>query len=75
LIRLAIGGVSCASGLISSLYADQGAGRIDEVVIPAPEFRANFVGGVEIAAGLLLARGAVMECHPSAAHENFSARP
>jgi putative oxidoreductase len=57
LIRLAVGGVFSASGLIKFLYANQGAGRFAKLGIPAPEFLANFVGVVEIAAGLLLALG------------------
>ena len=57
LIRLAVGGVFFASGLIKFLYANQGAGRFAKLGIPAPEFMASFVGVVEIAAGLLLAVG------------------
>jgi putative oxidoreductase len=57
LIRLAVGGVFFASGLIKFLYANQGAGRFAKLGIPAPELTANFVGVVEIAAGLLLAVG------------------
>jgi putative oxidoreductase len=57
LIRLAVGGVFCASGLIKFLYANQGAGRFAKLGIPAPEFMSNVVGVVEIAAGLLLAVG------------------
>jgi putative oxidoreductase len=57
LIRLAVGGVFFSSGLIKFLYANQGAGRFAKLGIPAPEFMANFVGVVEIAAGLLLAVG------------------
>src|SRR5271170_677280 len=57
LIRLAVGGIFFASGLIKFLYANQGAGRFAKLGIPAPEFMANFVGVVEIAAGLLLAVG------------------
>jgi putative oxidoreductase len=57
LIRLAVGGVFFASGLIKFLYANQGAGRFAKLGIPAPEFMANFVGGVEIAGGILLALG------------------
>ena len=57
LIRLAVGGVFFASGLIKFLYANQGAGRFAKLGIPAPELMANFVGVVEIAAGLLLAVG------------------
>jgi putative oxidoreductase len=57
LIRLAVGGVFFASGLIKFLCANQGAGRFTKLGIPAPEFMANFVGVVEIAAGLLLAVG------------------
>jgi putative oxidoreductase len=57
MIRLAVGGVFSAPGLIKFLYANQGAGRFAKLGIPAPEFLANFVGVVEIAAGLLLALG------------------
>ena len=57
LIRLAVGGVFCASGLIKFLYPNQGVGRFAKLGIPAPEFLANFVGVVEIAAGLLLVVG------------------
>ena len=57
LIRLAVGGVFCASGLIKFLYVNQGAGRFAKLGIPAPEFLANFVGVVEIAAGLFLTVG------------------
>src|SRR5271163_3536434 len=57
LIRLAVGGVFFASGLIKFLYANQGAGRFAKLGIPAPAFLANFVGVVEIAAGLLLVVG------------------
>jgi putative oxidoreductase len=57
LIRLAVGGVFFASGLIKFLYANQGAGRFAKLGIPAPEFMANFVGVVEIAGGFLLAVG------------------
>jgi uncharacterized membrane protein YphA (DoxX/SURF4 family) len=56
-IRLAVGGVFFASGLIKFLYANQGVGRFAKLGIPAPELMANFVGVVEIAAGLLLAVG------------------
>ncbi len=59
LIRLAVGGVFLASGLIKFLYANQGAGRFAKLGIPAPVFMANFVGVVEIAAGFLLAVGLV----------------
>jgi uncharacterized membrane protein YphA (DoxX/SURF4 family) len=57
LIRLAVGGVFFASGLIKFLYANQGAGRFAKLGIPAPELTASFVGVVEIAAGILLAVG------------------
>ena len=36
LIRLAVGGVFFASGLIKFLYANQGAGRFTNLGIPAP---------------------------------------
>ena len=56
-IRLAVGGVFFASGLIKFLYVNQGAGRFAKLGIPAPELMANLVGVVEIAGGLLLAVG------------------
>jgi uncharacterized membrane protein YphA (DoxX/SURF4 family) len=56
-IRLAVGGVFFASGLIKFLYANQGAGRFAKLGIPAPELMANLVGVVEIAGGVLLAVG------------------
>ena len=57
LIRLAVGGVFCASGLVKFLYANQGVGRFTKLGIPHPELLANFVGVVEVGAGLLLAVG------------------
>ena len=57
LIRLAVGGVFFTSGLIKLLYANQGAGRFAKLGIPAPELMANFVGVVEITAGVLVAVG------------------
>ncbi len=57
LIRLAVGGVFFASGLIKFLYANQGAGRFAKLGIPAPELTASFVGAVEITGGILLALG------------------
>src|SRR3954447_15496934 len=57
LIRLAVGGVFFASGLIKFLYPNQGAGRFARLGIPAPEVLANFVGVVEAAGGLLLVAG------------------
>jgi uncharacterized membrane protein YphA (DoxX/SURF4 family) len=57
LIRLAVGGVFFASGLIKFLYANQGAGRFAKLGIPCPELMANFVGAVEITAGLLITVG------------------
>jgi putative oxidoreductase len=57
LIRLAVGGVFCASGLVKFLYANQGVGRFTKLSIPHPELLANFVGVVEVGAGLLLAVG------------------
>src|SRR5262249_9110533 len=57
LVRLAVGGVFLASGLIKFFYNNQGVGRFAKLGIPAPEVMADFVGGVEISAGLLLAVG------------------
>ena len=57
LVRLAVGGVFFASGLIKFLYSNQGVGRFVRLGIPAPEDMANFVGTVEVIAGLLLMVG------------------
>ena len=54
---MAVAGVFLSSGLIEFLYANQGVGRFVKLGIPAPGFTANFVGAVEVAAGLLLAAG------------------
>jgi uncharacterized membrane protein YphA (DoxX/SURF4 family) len=57
LIRLAVGGVFFTSGLVKFLYANQGASRFAKLGIPAPALMANFVGVVEIGAGVLVAVG------------------
>jgi putative oxidoreductase len=57
LIRLAVGGVFCTSGLVKFLHANQGLGRFTKLGIPHPDLLANFVGVVEVGAGLLLAVG------------------
>jgi putative oxidoreductase len=57
LIRLIVGYVFLASGLIKFIYSNQGVGRFLKIGIPAPEIMANFVGGVEIIAGALLLLG------------------
>src|SRR6516225_7963318 len=54
LLRLMAGGVFFWEGLLKFVYANQGVGRFTKLGIPFPHFTANFVGGLEIAGGLLL---------------------
>ena len=57
LVRLMAGGVFFWEGLLKFVYANQGVGRFTKLGIPAPEFTASFVGGLEIVGGLLLLLG------------------
>lgn len=57
LIRLIVGWVFLASGLIKFLYPNQGVGRFTKLGIPAPDILAPFVGVVEIVAGTLCVLG------------------
>jgi len=57
LLRLMAGGVFFWEGILKFVYANQGVGRFTKLGMPFPHFTANFVGGLEIAAGLLLLSG------------------
>lgn len=58
LIRLAVGGVFLSEGIQKFLYpAENGAGRLAKVGVPAPEVMGPFVGVVEIVCGALLLAG------------------
>jgi putative oxidoreductase len=57
LIRLMAGGVFLSEGILKFVYTNQGVGRFTKLAIPAPEFMANFVAGLEIVGGLLLIMG------------------
>lgn len=58
LIRLMVGGVFLSEGIQKFLFADaDGVGRFAKIGIPAPEFFAPFVGGVEIICGALILLG------------------
>jgi len=58
LIRLMVGGVFLSEGIQKFLYAARcGAGRFEKMGFPNPEFFGNFVGLVEIMAGLLILAG------------------
>jgi uncharacterized membrane protein YphA (DoxX/SURF4 family) len=58
LVRLAIAFVFITEGIQKFVYPEAlGAGRFAKIGIPAPDAMAQFVGGVEIAAGLLVLLG------------------
>jgi putative oxidoreductase len=58
LIRILVGAVFLSEGIQKFLYpGDLGAGRFARIGIPAPEVMGPFVGGVEIAAGVLVLLG------------------
>ena len=57
LLRLMAGGVFFWEGILKFVYANQGVGRFTKLGMPFPHFTANFVGGLEIAGGLLLLSG------------------
>src|SRR5215467_4305594 len=56
-LRLMAGGVFFWEGLLKFVYANQGVGRFTKLGIPFPHFTATFIGGLEIAGGLLLLAG------------------
>jgi putative oxidoreductase len=57
LLRLMAGGVFFWEGLLKFVYANQGVGRFTKLGIPFPHLTATFIGGLEIAGGLLLLAG------------------
>ncbi|MDZ7660331.1 DoxX family protein [Fodinibius sp.] len=58
LIRLMVGSVFLSEGIQKFLYPVQrGVGRFESMGFPAPEFFGNFVGVLEILAGLLILFG------------------
>jgi len=58
LIRLMVGTVFLSEGIQKFLYpAQRGAGRFESMGFPVPEFFGNFVGVVEILAGILILFG------------------
>ncbi len=56
-LRLMAGGVFFWEGILKFVYTNQGVGRFTKLGIPYPHVTANFVGGLEIAGGLLLLSG------------------
>ncbi len=57
-VRLIVGCVFLSEGIQKFLFADAlGVGRFTAIGIPAPELTAPFVGGVEIACGVLVLLG------------------
>src|SRR6516225_7114836 len=58
LIRVMVGWVFLSEGIQKFLFPDAlGVGRFTKIGIPAPQFFAPFVGGVEIVCGVLLIVG------------------
>jgi putative oxidoreductase len=57
ILRLMAGGVFFWEGILKFVYMNQGVGRFTKLGIPFPHLSANFVGGLEIAGGLLLLSG------------------
>ncbi|MFT2008656.1 DoxX family protein [Pontibacter sp. 13R65] len=58
LIRLMVGAVFFSEGIQKFMFAEmRGAGRFDKIGLPEPEFLGAFVGGFEIACGLLILLG------------------
>lgn len=57
LLRLMAGGVFFSEGILKFVYANQGVGRFTKLGFPWPQLTATFVGGLEIAGGLLLMAG------------------
>ncbi len=56
-LRIAIGGVFVASGLVKLLFDNQGVGRFTRLGLPVPATLATCVSSVEIVAGLLVLLG------------------
>ncbi|EPG75744.1 DoxX family protein [Leptospira fainei serovar Hurstbridge str. BUT 6] len=57
IIRFLVGGVFLWEGIIKFLYANQGVGRFTKLGFPEPGIVSGFIGGLEIAGGLLLIAG------------------
>jgi putative oxidoreductase len=58
LVRLMVGAVFLSEGIQKFLFpADVGAGRFAKIGLPSPEFLGPFVGGFEIACGVLVLLG------------------
>src|SRR2546421_3510909 len=57
LLRLMAGGVFLSEGILKFVYTNQGVGRFTKLGFPWPGATASFVGGLEIAGGLLLIAG------------------
>jgi len=57
LLRLMAGSVFLWEGILKFVYANQGVGRFTKLGMPLPALTADFVGGLEIAGGVLLLLG------------------
>jgi putative oxidoreductase len=57
LLRLMAGSVFLWEGILKFVYVNQGVGRFTKLGLPLPALTADFVGGLEIAGGVLLLLG------------------
>jgi putative oxidoreductase len=58
LLRLMVGAVFLSEGIQKFLFpALRGAGRFEKIGLPHPDFLGSFVGGFEIASGMLILLG------------------
>lgn len=57
LLRVMAGSVFLWEGILKFVYVNQGVGRFTKLGLPLPALTADFVGGLEIAGGVLLLLG------------------
>jgi putative oxidoreductase len=57
LLRVMAGSVFLWEGILKFVYVNQGVGRFTKLGLPLPALAADFVGGLEIAGGVLLLLG------------------
>jgi uncharacterized membrane protein YphA (DoxX/SURF4 family) len=57
LVRLAVGSVFVASGIVKFLFDNQGVGRFAKIGFPHPSALAAFVGTTEVVCGMLVLLG------------------
>ena len=59
LLRVMAGSVFLWEGILKFVYVNQGVGRFTKLGMPLPVLTAHFVGGLEIAGGVLLLIGLI----------------